>query len=292
MGSWGTGLYSGDFAMDLRSTIRAVARLPFEADRLTEILCETQQSAAFNPDDEDHTTFWLVIADQFARRGIVSALARETALRIIDATDDLERQRTLGQTAAGLEKRRRTLAELRERLTTVPASKPRSTLAKPQSFLIDVGDVLIYPTCGGKCCNPYVAHPNQLKIYGPRGGEPWRQDGWGAMVVVDRGRAYAFFTWYRPLVVDRVFTDAPELEVLGQAGWRLESPGTCSATHFKRMRLQNVGRVAIDPSRVHHVFGEWRSGDSAAVNDISIANRMTISSVRGPAFALHQLGAR
>ena len=34
MGRWGTGLYSGDFAMDLRSTIRAVARLPFSADRL------------------------------------------------------------------------------------------------------------------------------------------------------------------------------------------------------------------------------------------------------------------
>ena len=33
MGAWGTGLYSGDFAMDLRSTIRAVARPGFARGR-------------------------------------------------------------------------------------------------------------------------------------------------------------------------------------------------------------------------------------------------------------------
>ena len=68
MGLWGTGLYSSDFAMDLRSTVGAVARLPFDGDRLVEILSETEPTAAGNPDDEQHTTFWLVVADQFAKR--------------------------------------------------------------------------------------------------------------------------------------------------------------------------------------------------------------------------------
>ena len=68
MGTWGTSLYAGDFAMDLRSTISAVAHLPFDADRLLEILCESEPDAANNPDDEDHTIFWLVVADQFAKR--------------------------------------------------------------------------------------------------------------------------------------------------------------------------------------------------------------------------------
>ena len=36
MGVFGTGLYSGDFAMDLRSAIKAVSRLPFEPGRLVE----------------------------------------------------------------------------------------------------------------------------------------------------------------------------------------------------------------------------------------------------------------
>jgi hypothetical protein len=45
---FGTGLYSGDFAMDLRSTIRAVSHLPFTPDRLVEILCESEPGAAKN----------------------------------------------------------------------------------------------------------------------------------------------------------------------------------------------------------------------------------------------------
>jgi len=51
VGVWGTGVYSGDFAMDLRSIISAVARLPFEGDKLVDILCETDPRAASNPHD-------------------------------------------------------------------------------------------------------------------------------------------------------------------------------------------------------------------------------------------------
>ena len=41
MGVWATGLYAGDFALDLRSTIAAVAKLPFDGGRLLEILCKS-----------------------------------------------------------------------------------------------------------------------------------------------------------------------------------------------------------------------------------------------------------
>ena len=44
MGTWGTGLYGGDFAADLRTTARAVLRLPLDADRLVQILAETEQA--------------------------------------------------------------------------------------------------------------------------------------------------------------------------------------------------------------------------------------------------------
>jgi len=45
MGAWGTSLYSNDFAADLRSLISAVARLPYDGDRLAEIICSTERSA-------------------------------------------------------------------------------------------------------------------------------------------------------------------------------------------------------------------------------------------------------
>ena len=89
MGVWGTGLYSGDFALDLRSTVSAVARLPFDGDKLSDILCGTEPGAANNSDDEEHTIFWLVIADQFAKRSITCDRARDKALAIIEDGNDL-----------------------------------------------------------------------------------------------------------------------------------------------------------------------------------------------------------
>src|SRR5262245_41081069 len=111
MGVWGTALYSGDFAMDLRATISAVVQLPFDTDRLVDILCETEPAAANNPADEDHTTFWLVLADQFAKRGITSNRTREKALEIIGADEDLAVLTKLGMKAADIRKRRKILEQ-------------------------------------------------------------------------------------------------------------------------------------------------------------------------------------
>src|SRR5438067_294772 len=105
MGAWGTGLYSGDFAMGLRGTIRAVARLPFPADRLIEVLCDTEAEAARNPNDSDHTVFWLVLADQFWKRGIECPRARDAALSIIDEGRDREAMAALGMPAPDLRRR-------------------------------------------------------------------------------------------------------------------------------------------------------------------------------------------
>ena len=188
MGVWGAGLYSSDFAMDLRSAIGAVARLPFDGDRLVEILSETEPTAAGDPDDEQHTTFWLVVADQFAKRVIPCDRARDQALTIIDAGSDLAMHAALGMSPADLAKRRKMLQDVRARLVSPPTrSRPRSVLKQPQAFLMDVGDALVYPTCGGRSVNPYFASKEQDRATTRTG---WKQDGWSAFVVVDRGRAY------------------------------------------------------------------------------------------------------
>jgi len=135
MGAWGAGLYSGDFALDLRSAIGAVTRLPYDGDRLAEILCQTEPRASNDPDDEDHTTFWLVVADQFARRGVVCQRVRDQALTIIDGGRDIATHEKLGMSAANLKKRRKMLEEVRARITTA-GSRPRSVLKRPQAFLI------------------------------------------------------------------------------------------------------------------------------------------------------------
>jgi hypothetical protein len=38
MGAWGVGLYSTDMAADMRAVVKAVLRLPYEEDRIVQIL--------------------------------------------------------------------------------------------------------------------------------------------------------------------------------------------------------------------------------------------------------------
>ena len=275
MGVWGTGLYSGDFAMDLRTTIGAVSRLPFGPDRLVEILCETEPTAANNPNDEEHTTFWLILADQFAKRGITCDRVRERAIQIIDGFEDLAMLEKLGAKPTDIRRRRKLLLEVRARIAATPVNKPRTVLNKPQKLLMEVGDIVAYPTCEGKCINPYYVSKELDKRYTTDGPVPWNQDGWAAAAIVDCGRAFEFLSWYRPLTLAQARREKPTLDSLrGDVLWILGLPGTCSPTHFKRMELEKIGSLPLDPDKLEKSFNGLRPGVSAAVSDISIANRL------------------
>lgn len=277
MGSWGTGLYAGDFASDLRSKIRAVARLPFDPERLVEILCESETAAAIDPDNEDYTTFWLVVADQFARRRISSVRARETALRIIDGGADIATQQKLGQSMTGLAKRNRMLEEVRQRIDAPQSrTQKRAVVSKPEPFLMDVGEALVYPLCDGHCRNAYIAKRENDMVGAFNARAPWTPNGWGAAVIAERGRAFEFFTWYRPLVISRVLGTKPDLSVLREEQWRLALPGNCSPTHFRRLQFERVGAFDISVDLVHATFPRLLSGDSSAIGDVSICNRLTV----------------
>jgi len=275
MGTWGTSLYSGDFPRDLRATVGAVLRLPFPPDKLAEIVCETASSAANNPADEEHTIFWLVLADQFARHGVVSERVRSTALAILDGGDDLAVHEKLGMKPTDVQKRSRTLEELRARLVATPIADKRRVLRKPQVLLMNVGDVMVYPTCGGANINPYYATKELIRHYSKDGPGPWKQDGWGAMVIVDCGRAFDFLAWYRPLTVARASEVNPSMDALHEELiWSLRLPGTCSSSHFKKMELTRIGVLAVDQVRLQRVFPGIRPGTTAAIADISLGNSM------------------
>ena len=277
MGVWATGLYSGDFALDLRSTVSALLRLPFPPDRIVDILCESETTAANNAADSDHTTFWLVVADQFAKRGVQCQRARDKALAVIDAGQDLAALEGLGMQASDLRKRRKMLEELRGRILSPPPIKTRKTLSHPQPFLVSLGDLLAYPTSGGKHINPYFPSKEMDKIYTKEGPKPWTQDGWGAMLVVDCGRAFDYLAWYRVLTLAEAMPQKPAAEQLldGNILWRLSSPGTCSVRHYTRLELEKVGALPVNPTKVKNLFPGLRPGISAAVSDISISNSMS-----------------
>jgi hypothetical protein len=267
MGVWSTGIYSGDFAADLRAAIGAVARLPFDPDRLVEMLADSEP-AARDPGDEDYTTFWLVVADQFAKRGLACDRVRDTALHIIDGGEDTRRLETLGMRGADLRKRCKLLEEVRARIIAPPATRQRKVLRAPQPLLMHVGDVMVYPTSAGQCINPYF----------PSRQPGWTQDGWAAMTIIDRGRAFEYLAWYRAVRLAEATREKPSLDFLrGDLHWRLGTPGTCSPAHFRKIELEKIGAFPVDPVKLDRLFPGLKPGISAAVNDISIVNSMSAS---------------
>lgn len=292
MGVFGPGLYAGDYAMDLRTAIRAVSRLPFDGNHLLDLLRKQESAVAEDPNNEDHTTFWLVVADQFAKRNIACATARDRALAIINDGTDLALFEELGMEPPDLRKRKKVLEELRVRLVAPPVFMPRPTLKKPQPLLMQIGDVLVYPTCEGYCINPYFSSTESQIVRTAGGLQPWARDGWGGLVVVDAGYVFEFLAWYRFFKMASSVQQLPTMDDLrGPMYWRLCVPGTCSPSHFKRMQLEKIGSLPVDRSKV---AAEPLSDDShscvfAAVNDISIANSLNTTAEYAPSDEAHAI---
>jgi len=271
MGVWGVGLYSGDFAQDVRGSVKAVARLPGTPEEVLAYLCATEPSVANDPTDPDHTIFWLAVADQFAKRGIDCPSARERALNIILDGADLAAMKALGMDDKSLAKRRTMLEELRVRISAAAGTtKPRAVLKVPQKLILEVGDVVGYPTCKQQPINPYAGKSSPLL------GD-WHQDGWGAFVVSERGLQYDFLAWYRPLVICEPMPEQPSLGGLMEPRmWLLHAPGTLTSNHAARMQFKSVGCVSIDPAKLSQFFPQRMSPVSCAVSDISIANSIYV----------------
>ena len=202
-------------------------------------------------------------------RSIVNASVRDKALAIIDNGDDLAMHSRLGMNSAGLKKRGKMLAELRARIAAPPPpnARERSVLKRPQPFLMDIGECFAYPTSGTDCINSY--YPSKDKI--PR----WKHDGWGVAVVIDRGRAFDFLSWYTSLIVARPLAEKPnEAALLSIGPWVLRRQGTCSPVHLKRLELERIAQIEIDPEKLARAFPGMKPGISAAISDISIANAL------------------
>jgi hypothetical protein len=139
-----------------------------------------------------------VVADQFAKRGIVSDRARDMALKITDSGSDLAMLGNLGIIPPDLKKRAQMLVEVRARATAPIVAAPRNVLKKAQPLLMGVGDAFVYPIhrrelfgdtahrrIRWECINPYFASKQRSSS-----GDDWTQEGWAACEIVDTGRAF------------------------------------------------------------------------------------------------------
>jgi hypothetical protein len=281
VGAWGAGLYSSDMAADMRATIKSVLRLPFDEDRIVDILRDCERHAADDPGNEDHTTFWLVLADQFEKRGVAHAPTREKAIAIIEGGDDLKMMEKRGMKPADLRKRGAKLVELQARLAAASCqSKPRVTITAPEPYLLEIGVLYACPVSGSSCINPYFSKKHFERF-------PWKPDGWRQFVILDRGRAFDYLAWYQPLVCKKPVPQKPRISDAGDdLWWELDTPKTCCRRHFDRMAIVPIGGLPMDMDKVRARFAKTRpsivflgwGGRGAAINDISIADSMCPSS--------------
>jgi hypothetical protein len=193
MGSWGPGLYQDDDALDLKSAIALLSKLPVPGDRIVEILLSKRDDDA-HLNKDGGPTFWLVVADQFERKGIESTLAFSMAKEAIESGADLRDLEGRGMDLPDIRKRAKLLEALGARFRSPRPLRPRASAKRPPPMVVEVGQAYSFPTM-----------ENTAKISISRAPTEFEPDGWGAMLILGTGRVYDWLPWcaYQSLSVPR-----------------------------------------------------------------------------------------
>lgn len=236
MGTYGIGIYQNDLAMDLKGDVAGMMRLPFEVERIVELLYRSLGELQ-DPDDEQHTDAVFVLADQLHRFGLTHQPTLDRFDAIVASGRDLDMKAQLGLDEKGLAKRRATVAALREKLTT-PHPKPakRKIITKQQPLLFETGDVLAYPCRREKPINPHMSAECR---------DAFEPDGWMAAIVTAAGHSFDLLAWYSIASVLQTWTTKPTLNDLvdSNVGWT--GAGTLTKTMAQRMKLARIAQVEI-----------------------------------------------
>ncbi|HEU4777814.1 MAG TPA: hypothetical protein VFS95_13400 [Telluria sp.] len=243
MGIWNAGLYDDDNAADLKTTLALVCKVPGDGDRLLNIVSEATGAKS---DDGEDAWYWLVLADQFEKRGLASERVRARALALIEGGADLAHARANGADDTYLNKRAAVLAELGARIRAPRPLKPVKKAGKPPELVLQTGQVYAFPTMDGRAWTPYR----------PANAAPFAPDGWGALVVLDTGRAFGWLPWVAlaSLTVDPGRKPTLEQAVQGRLIPHLQTQGAGryvpKRAHAAGLGLELLGEVRLDPRKV------------------------------------------
>jgi hypothetical protein len=107
-----------------------------------EVLAQIWASHGEGAVEADALDYWLVLADQFERRGIRRQDVFDHAIAIVDAGEDVATLEELEAEPRAIAKRRKETTMLVERLRDPRPAKPRRSLQKPQPLLLEPGEAL------------------------------------------------------------------------------------------------------------------------------------------------------
>lgn len=259
MGAWGPGLYSCDVALDLKADIAAMVRLPIDTEAIVARV-RALWPCAEDPDDEDYTDFWLVLADQLHGYGIAHGPTLERAREIVESGADLAVKKSLEMAPGDLNKRAAALAKVAAKLAR-PHTKPRSRrlLRAPEPFTFEVGACVAYPSQDGNAPNTFMRQSDIDRMFTP--------NGWGAFIVLGRAHKLAFFA--RHLVARLAVPPKakPSRESCATSrlsankfAWSREPPTPAVAwvevprSHLRKLGAEPLGALPIDGEAVRRFF--------------------------------------
>lgn len=90
MGAWGTGLYSDDFALDVKNDLLSAINSGTPYREAFEKIKETYLDGAYD-DDSDIPVFWFVCADILWKKGRLDEDIKQTALAYLESETDIAR---------------------------------------------------------------------------------------------------------------------------------------------------------------------------------------------------------
>ncbi len=122
MGTWGTGIFDDDLALDIRTSFEGAIRGGASVEEATKLVQEEYAGSLDDPDEA--AVVYLVLAALQNRHGGLQDSIRRKALSIIAHGVDIARWQESGESV--VEGRQRTLEELRVSLTGPAAGDARS----------------------------------------------------------------------------------------------------------------------------------------------------------------------
>ena len=139
MGTWGTGIFQSDYALDVKDTyMDRIRKGEDDESVMNSLIAEYEREGDFNYDDTRYV-FWLALAYIQWKTGRLDPMVKERALSCIQDGSELELWK--GETETTYRHRKKALADLEEALLS--PQRKRTVYRQPKDYYCgwEIGDV-------------------------------------------------------------------------------------------------------------------------------------------------------
>ena len=147
MGTFGTAIFSDDFACDIRDEFKEFIGNGMTPEQATTKLTNEYSEAL--KDDDENSVFWLSLAATQWKIGRLLDFVKEKAIQIIDTGSNLTRWQLESESKL-VTKRQKELLKLKEQLLSPQPSVKKISKVYKEFTPFEIGDIFSYAHSSGK----------------------------------------------------------------------------------------------------------------------------------------------